>query len=383
MYKMRIVITRSNPINPDSRVEKEADSLLKDGHQVIILGWDRSNNYRIKEEKIALIHGTATIYRFGVRAEFGGGIKKNLIPMIRIQHLMYQWLKDNRHQYDIIHACDFDNGFTALRIHKKYNKKYVYDIFDYYVASHSIPGKLSSLIEKKDMQVINNAECTIICSEQRREQIINSNPKRVEIIENSPSEELLEKTSRNFVIKSNNKKTKIAYVGILSRARLIREMLSVVSAHDEFELHIAGFGQLYEEILKYSNENSNIYFYGKIQYEDALQLENQCDIMTAIYDPNVPNHKYAAPNKFYEAMMLGKPLIMVKNTGMDRIISDNNLGEIIEFNSDGFEKAILSLNSRKNEWDCISKKMKSLYSEKYSWEIMDQRLRKIYADLSC
>ena len=34
--------------------------------------------------------------------------------------------------------------------------------------------------------------------------------------------------------------------------------------------------------------------------------------MTAIYDPNISNHYYAAPNKFYEALMLGKPLIMVK-----------------------------------------------------------------------
>lgn len=377
---MRIVITRSNAICPDSRVEKEANSLIKMGHSVTILGWDRSSNHKCKKDKIKLLNGEADIYRFGVKAVFGGGIKKNLIPMFRIQNQMYKWLKKNRNNYDVIHACDFDNGLTAYKMNKRYHKKYVYDIFDYYIASHDIPKFLSNIIEKKDFKVINKAECTIICSEQRLEQIKGSKPKMISIIENSPDPNLLNDLTQ-FKLKSNNDKIKIAYVGILSRARLIIDMLDVVSKNKDFELHIAGFGQLHDEIISYSNSFANIYYYGKIPYESTLQLEKQCDIMTAIYDPTVANHKFAAPNKFYEAMMLGKPLIMVKNTGMDKIVSDNCFGRVIEFNAEGFENAIIEIKNEKESWSEISERMKKMFEEKYSWNIMEEELRKIYESI--
>ena len=38
----KIVIARSNAVEPDSRVEKEANSLAKAGYDVTILAWDRS-----------------------------------------------------------------------------------------------------------------------------------------------------------------------------------------------------------------------------------------------------------------------------------------------------------------------------------------------------
>lgn len=42
--KRKIVIVRSNPVDPDSRVEKEANSLVKAGYDVSLLVWDRDNN---------------------------------------------------------------------------------------------------------------------------------------------------------------------------------------------------------------------------------------------------------------------------------------------------------------------------------------------------
>ena len=62
----------------------------------------------------------------------------------------------------------------------------------------------------------------------------------------------------------------------------------------------------------------NIFYYGRIPYDRTIALEKECDVMCAIYDPKVPNHYYAAPNKFYEALMLGMPLIMAKGTGSNQ-----------------------------------------------------------------
>ena len=94
----------------------------------------------------------------------------------------------------------------------------------------------------------------------------------------------------------------------------------------DVEFHIGGFGQLENYIIEQSQRNNNIYFYGKLPYGKTLALEQACDIMIAIYDPSFANHKYAAPNKFYESLMLGKPIIMAHHTGFDNIIERNRIG---------------------------------------------------------
>ena len=135
------------------------------------------------------------------------------------------------------------------------------------------------------------------------------------------------------------------------------------------------------EIVKAAQDCERIYFYGRLPYKKTLTLENSCDIMTAIYDPKVPNHKYAAPNKFYESLMLGKPVVMAKNTGFDEIIEKNKIGCLIDFSFEGLSKGLEDLISRKENFPEISKTMKQLYKEKYSWSIMEERLTNLYKGL--
>ena len=97
--------------------------------------------------------------------------------------------------------------------------------------------------------------------------------------------------------------------------------------------------------------------------------------------PTVGNHYYAAPNKLYEALMLGKPLIMVKNTGMSEIVTQFNIGEVIDYNSESLKVAIENLIAKRNEWPEISFKMKKLYQKHYSWDEMEKRLISLYREL--
>lgn len=374
MNNKRIIFLRSNPVDPDSRVEKEVNSLIKAGYNVKILAWDRNELYEVREDILNLPSGNVKIYRFGIPAKFGGGIKKNLLPLIKFQLRLSKWLSKFKDQYDIIHACDFDTAFTARKVAKKLNKKLVYDIFDYYVSAFSVPTRLKKIIEKMDHRLINQADATIICTEKRKEQISGSSPQKLTIIHNSPPVFNKKKSSLNL----DKKKIKIAYVGILQDHRLLRELAEVVIDNDKYELHIGGFGK-YEDYFKdLALKHNNVLYYGKIPYLETLELEESCDIMTALYDPSIENHYYAAPNKFYEALMLGKPLIMVKNTGMSEIVSEHSIGELIEYDKSNLIDAIENLVERKDEWENISQKMIKLYKTHYSWDEMERRLKKLY-----
>lgn len=373
----RVVLLRSNPVSPDPPVEKVANTLLARGHEVTIVAWDRGSNENEVAGEISLPNGEAKIVRFGIPAIFGGGFKKTLRPLMTFQFRLSRWLKKHREQYDVIHAFDFDTGLVGTKIAKRYNKKLVYHILDFYVDSHAFSeGFLKRKIKKAEINIINNADATIICTEKRREQIAGSEPKNLTVIHNTPST-VVEVNKKTLPTESLGR-CKIVYVGILAGSRFIKELMELVVADDRFEFHIGGFGKLEDRIVEAASKCDRIFFHGKLPYSETLALESACDIMTAIYDPSVPNHRYAAPNKFYESLMLGKPIIMVKNTGFDEVVEQKQIGVLIEYSRKGLKAGIEKLISEKQNWSTMSKRSRELYENFYSWDIMAERLNEIY-----
>lgn len=374
--KNRVCIIRSNPVNPDSRVEKEAWTLANAGYSVHILAWDRDSDHKEQNNFVSVAGTSIPITRLGYQAAYGEGIK-SLIPYLKFQFHMRRWLKEHISEYDIIHACDFDTAFFSQTYSKR--KTYIFDIFDFLYGEPT--NFFQRAIRKAQYNIINRADATIICSEERINQITGSKPKRLEIIHNTPSYEQMNSHS-GLAFQSNSLKPKIAYVGILAEERMLSAMGNCISRHPEVELHIAGFGPLEPLFSKLAASYENIFFYGRISYDQALELEQRCDIMTAIYDPSVENCRRAAPNKFYESLMLGKPVIMARGTGMSSVVSEYDIGELIDFCEEGFEAGIERLIMRKDDWEDMRQRMKKVYETQYSWVIMKERLLTLYEDLS-
>lgn len=371
--KKKIVIIRSNPVDPDSRVEKEANSLVKGGYEVQLLVWDRTQNGIHKDVKI-LSDTSVQRTRLGSVATYGEGLK-NLRAFLLFQYRIFKWLLRHKREFDYVHVCDFDTALTGSVICKLLGKPYVFDIFDY-IGNCPI-NFIELIVDKMEHWIINNSKVTIICTEQRKNQIKGSHPKNLEVIHNSPANIQL----GDLLIKGEENKIKIVYVGILQDFRMILELAEVVKGFPQLELHVGGFGKLEADVKKIQQDSNNIFFYGKLSYPDTLALEKQADIMTALYDPSIINHYYAAPNKFYEALFLGKPLIMVKNTGMSQVVQDNGLGILIDYNKQSLQEGIFKLIEDKHQWSAISNKMKLIYKNSYSWERMEKRLLSLYFKL--
>ena len=283
---MNILIIRSNPVAPDPRVEKEAASLAKSGHNVEILAWDRSSDHALTNESLELNGYTVRICRAGIKAPTGAGIK-NIFNILKYQQVIRSFIKSRKGRYDAIHACDFDTAFPAF-IARSPGTKFVYDIFDYYVDGYNVPRIAKGIVEKCETGIINKADAVIICSEMRRQQIAGSRPKRLYVVHNTPAK---------FDFVSENGKTpdtdriKLAYIGNLEEERNIPEMCEFVAEHPGFELHIAGFGYYADKVREYSEKYQNIVWYGRINYEEAVKLESSCDIMPALYDPKNRNNR--------------------------------------------------------------------------------------------
>jgi glycosyltransferase involved in cell wall biosynthesis len=375
---VKVVILRSNQINPDPRVKKLAETLSKYGNEVIILAWNRNEFNLPSEQEVRLGDFTYKVIRKRVPANFGQGIF-NLLPMLKWQIFLVNWLIKERNLYDIIHACDFDTIIPSILIKKFFNKRVIYDIFDYYADSFKIPKFLKPIIIILDKIAMKVSDKIILCDERRVRQISFHNLKKIEIIPNTPKDMLLYfEKNPNYIFRKNANFT-LAYVGILQEGRFILEMIEIFKRHPEWNLMIGGFGPLESEIN--NNVSKNIIFLGKLSYTEALRLYYESDAIFAIYDPSIPNHKFSSPNKVFEAMMLKKPIIVARDTGIDKLVEREKIGLVVEYgNLVEVEKAIKELNNN-NYREKLSKNGRRLYEERYSWDLIEMKLLNIYKEI--
>ena len=63
---MKILFIRSNPVNPDSRVEKEIATLAKAGHDVMLFAWDRTSDHPILHTEELFGEYKINVYRIGI-----------------------------------------------------------------------------------------------------------------------------------------------------------------------------------------------------------------------------------------------------------------------------------------------------------------------------
>ena len=368
----RVLFCRSNPIAPDPRVEKEARALVRAGYQVKALGWDRSGFLPAEED----VDGVPII-RLPIRAPFGKGIK-NFPQLFRWQVHLLAWLIRNRGAYDIIHACDFDTILPAFLLKNLARKKVIYDIFDFY-ADHlrATPHWIKKMIRALDIWIIGRVDAVILADDARREQIAGAEPRLVEVIYNSP-QELADSSPVNNDAGLEGSLS-LAYVGLLQVERGLLQLLQVFERHPSWRLDLAGFGGDEDEIRAVATQLPNITWFGRVPYDKALQLSRSADVLLATYDPRIPNHRYSSPNKVFEAMMLGKPIIVAKNTNMDRIIEQAGCGLVVEYGDvAGLEAALLQLCQDTDLRHRLARNARSAYLNSYSWSQMEARLLRLY-----
>jgi len=106
------------------------------------------------------------------------------------------------------------------------------------------------------------------------------------------------------------------------------------------------------------------------------------EVIIAFYDTQIPNNKYASPNKLFEAMMCETPILMNNGTYASKIIKKEKCGIVVEYND--INKIRTVIKKLKNN-DKIVKKLgkngKKAYDKKYRWDIMEKRLLNLYKSI--
>lgn len=336
-----VALLRSTDGEPDSRFEKYVDFLEEKKVPYITICWDRRCNKQATDKKFYYKRPSEYGARYG-----------NIAGLLGFNRYILKTLWNNRKKYKVIHACDFDTIIPAIIARIFWGKKVIYDIFDWYVDSRSIKGLFKWIVYAQEFINIKLSEAVIICEEERRAQIIY-NPKQLWILPNIPNF----KTKLPQVPK--NEKMTIGYVGILTSGRGLENLINYCKVNNNINLKIGGFGTL-EPMLLDADKFDNITYFGSVPYIKALEILNSADIVYAMYQKINKNHILAAPNKYYEGLYLGKPIITTAGTIVGDKTQKYNTGFVIEESYEDLTKLLSSLNysdivemgqNAKNLWD--------------------------------
>jgi glycosyltransferase involved in cell wall biosynthesis len=320
-----------------------------------------------------------------VKGQYGSGIR-NILKLICWSLYEFCWLL--RNHFDVVHACDFDSYFSALLAAKIKRKRVVYDICDFYADSVvNVPAPIRRMIARVDIALMKHADGVILADESRKGQISGAKLTRLVDIYNVPPDHY-SPSPRTSPGSFPEDTFTLGYVGVIQRERALSMLMDVVSGLSKVHLVIGGFGrrEYEEELRRKASALTNVAYLGRVApYDRTLDVLASSDALFAIYDPQVPNHRYSSPNKLFEAMMLGKPIIVSRNTGMDRIVERFACGICVDYGDERqLRKAILTLRDMKNRGvNTYGENGRKAYLSAFHPDTMQTRILRFYESLSC
>lgn len=303
-----VIFLRSNQIVGDSRVEKYLTFFKKNGIEYHVYGWDR-DDFGAKAEN--------TIFFKKKVGYMVGGIKAAYYRLHWFAFIIKKLLRE-KSKPRFIHACDLDTAYPAALYKALFNKKcyLLFDAFDWVSADGAVNNspilkKPVALMEKFALKYTNKL---LICEKERTAQVPNCEKYDYDVLPNIPmiSNNSDDIYSIDDKCRFKNDKITFSYVGYFGENRFLDELLKLAE-ENVINLLMAGAGkkELEEKCHKLENRN-NFKYFGRVPYSRSLNIMYNSDIIYAMYCKVVNNHYYAAPNKFYEPMALGKALLTTK-----------------------------------------------------------------------
>jgi succinoglycan biosynthesis protein ExoL len=121
-------------------------------------------------------------------------------------------------------------------------------------------------------------------------------------------------------------KVKIGLIGLLRYEKPIRWLINFVNNHSsDYELHCFGDGP-FKSIVEESS-NKNIYYHGSYKAHEQLEMiYKSIDLNFVVYDNNSKNVQLAIPNKLYESIYFCKPILVAKDTCLEKEVLNLKVG---------------------------------------------------------
>jgi hypothetical protein len=292
----------------------------------------------------------------------------------------YRAIKNDLKSFDAIWCANVETSFVALLVK---NKNIIWDL-------HELPSAyLGNFLYKSILKFIFK-KCSVV---------VHANPQRIDYLKsiNAIADKSKHIALRNFpnfddvdeklddkyyqFIEWKGEKKCVYLQGLNNEGRAAFESIVAVLKQPKLvAVIVGGFDPNIKEklIQKFGNEElqSRVFFAGKIAQLKIPQYIKQCFMSLVFYKNIRHNNLYCEANRFYQAVIMGLPVVAGFNPTMKHLIEKYNFG--VSIDDDGSNISKIS--------DGIKKVMENYeyfhhnnlrYREELLWEKQEPIIRKI------
>jgi len=322
-------VARTIGLEYDDRIRKESLALTNQGAEVFIYV-----NFADNREENGLTSYGIAYKSFKLKSrDLLPSSKFLLIKSIDFYFNVRKYLSD----YDVVWAHEEYTYLFPLLIEKD---KCIWDL-------HEIPFRFEHAIMKPIFHYIESRSKKLIHANKYRIQYLKSSgvikyPEKNVYLNNYPDDNFLLSNSidneySNFMKWLGDDSKYVYLQGLTVERRYPLQTIEAIMETSNLRAIVVGeFNKDAYEILekKYSLElNERIYFRGMVNQLDITAYIKNALFSIVLYDTKTPNNRYCEPNRLYQSILMGIPVIVGCNEPMKKLVDFNKFG--ISLESDG------------------------------------------------
>ncbi len=362
--RRRILISVTNDISYDQRMQKTAMTLIQAGYDVKIVG-------RLKTNSIPIANASFQTHRFNLLFKKG----KLFYLEYNIRLALYLVFSS----YDILCAVDLDTIIPNVLIGKLKGKPIIYDAHEYFtevpeLANRNFEKSIWKWIEKLFVPQCNKMYTV---GEELAKIFTNEYHIPCEVIYNFP------KLQHNNPIPSKDRFI-IIYQGDLNEGRGVDVMIEALVHIPDVEFWIAGDGYQRNTLEKLTAElllASRVKFLGYIIPVELIDYTLQASLGINLLENKGLNHFYSLANKFFDYVQCRIPVLTMNFPEYQRLNDQYQIALLIDqLEVQEIITSIKKLVENKNIYQELVKNC-DIARLSLNWESQEERLCSIYHDV--
>lgn len=372
------------PLELDPRVPKEARSLRRAGVSITIVAWRRRRETprRSNHEGINVISVGPTLPRNFDRLPMvlRAAIKGPVWMLFLVGALSFAL----RNRFDMVHAHDLDTLPAAALIARLRGVPLIYDSHEDYAGI--IEGDLGSaagmLFGWLERRLAPRANLIVAVNHTLGQRLARYGPP-VRVVMNCPDLEMWGTGVQDPERHSGDVPVAI-YVGSLTHARGLPEFIrSQRYLRGRCTYRIVGDGPILPDLREIVNREKipNIEFTGWVPQTKVPEELRRATIGVIPLQPH-PNYVISTPNKLFEYMALGLPVVASDFPPIREIVEGENVGACVDATKpESIAAGIDWLLERASELPQIGFRARRLAEDRYSWKAQGNVLVEAYREV--
>lgn len=367
----RVIVSVTNDLSTDQRVDKVIGSIRKLGAEVLLIGRALPDSlpldrpYRCIRMKLFFNKGPAFYAEYNLRLFF--------------------FLLFNR--ADVLLANDLDTLLANYLASKFKRCQLVYDSHEYYTEVPELTGRprVQRIWQRIETRIFPKLKHVYTVNDSIANIYREKYGVPVKVVRNLPTGQIVER----FLNRSELGLPDDAFVMVLQGAginvdRGAEEMVAAMKWLPHCFLAIVGSGDVVEQLkmqAKAVGVEDRILFRPRMPYTDMMQYALNADLGLSLDKDTNLNYRFSLPNKVFDYLRAGIPVLVSNLPEISKVVKTYDVGEVLEEHSPEHivqaVKKILSTPETQNRWRENTK----FAAQALNWENQEEVLFEIWKPL--